>query len=164
MKTVEEIRRDRLLELKAQHGSFAKLNELLGRLSTDSTFSQIANSSLNSKTKTPKVMGSDQARKIEELLKKPRGWMDNDAELLRAAITVERVASLPVPAQPGIHYLATALADRLQPLTPNQRISAGNSLNLIALEPENAAPFIASLAGLLGEDIEAAAPYKAKTG
>ena len=83
MKTVEEVRRMRLAELKSEFGSFAAINARIERLPTDSTLSQIANSSLGSKTGKPKVMGSDQARLLEEKLDKPRGWMDTDPDLLK---------------------------------------------------------------------------------
>lgn len=84
MKTVEEVRKLRLSELKAEFGSFAAINEKLGRIATDSTLSQIANASIGSKTGKPKTMGSEQARSIEVVLNKPRGWMDTDPDLLRS--------------------------------------------------------------------------------
>jgi hypothetical protein len=78
MRTVDEIRRARLLELKAQFGSWAAINKALDRTPNDSTLSQVANQSTGSKTDKPKTMGSPQARAIEEALKLERGWMDND--------------------------------------------------------------------------------------
>lgn len=83
MKTVEEVRRERLAELKAEFGSFAAINAKIDRLPTDSTLSQISNASVGSKTGKPKTMGSDQARLLEEKLQKPRGWMDTDPDLLK---------------------------------------------------------------------------------
>lgn len=78
VKVVEEVRRERLLELREEFGSLAELNEALGFTRTDSTISQIINRSANSKTKTPKTMGSSLARDLEAAAKKPRGWMDTD--------------------------------------------------------------------------------------
>lgn len=78
VKVVEEVRRERLLELREEFGSLAELNEALGFTRTDSTLSQIINRSANSKTKTPKTMGSPLARDLEAAAKKPRGWMDTD--------------------------------------------------------------------------------------
>jgi len=80
VKTVEEIRLERLRQLKDQFGTLVKLNEALGLGARDSTLSQILNASEGSKTKKPKVMGSPMARRLEEACKKPRGWMDNDPD------------------------------------------------------------------------------------
>jgi len=92
MKVVEEVRRLRLAELRAEYGTFAAINAKLERTSTDATLSQIANSSSGSKTNKPKTMGSPQARLIEEKLGKPVGWMDTDPALIDAT-----AASWPFP-------------------------------------------------------------------
>lgn len=84
MKVVEEVRLERLLLLKARHGSFAAINKIIGRDATDSTLSQIANRSTGSKTAKPKTMGSPQARLLEEKLDLERGWMDTDPALIGA--------------------------------------------------------------------------------
>lgn len=76
MKPVEETRLDRLRLLILKHGSAAELNRATGRNERDSTFSQILNGSLNSKTQKPKTMGSDMARQLEACLDLGRGWMD----------------------------------------------------------------------------------------
>jgi len=89
MKTIEEIRRERLLELIDEVGSIAALNAALGLLPRDSTLSQIKNQSKESKTTKPRGMGSTMARKLEEALKKPRGWMDSDPELVRRLTVLE---------------------------------------------------------------------------
>jgi hypothetical protein len=78
VKTVEEIRRDRLQQLVEDHGSYAALNEKIGLERRDSTLNQIGKQSQNSKTKTPKTMGSPMARRIEAALKLEPGWMDNE--------------------------------------------------------------------------------------
>lgn len=85
MQTIDEIRRDRLELLIREHGSIAALNELLGFERTDSTLSQIRTQAKHSKTKRPRVMGDELARRIEERLHLERGWMDTSAELERRA-------------------------------------------------------------------------------
>ena len=71
-------------------GSYANLNELLGRKRIDSTLSQYANQSRGSKSAKPKVMGSATARELERVCMKPVGWMDTDPELLAASTGAER--------------------------------------------------------------------------
>lgn len=85
MRTIEEIRRLRLVELRDKYKGIAELNEARGKSRIDSTLTQIVNGSVGSKTGKPKTMGSELARSIEEDLKLERGWMDNDPDLLHAA-------------------------------------------------------------------------------
>ncbi|MGG4774856.1 helix-turn-helix transcriptional regulator [Paenalcaligenes sp. Me52] len=92
MKTVEETRLERLKELIQKHESAAALNRAAGRNERDSTFSQLINGSLNSKTQKPKTMGSDLARQLEESLGLPRGWMDTP-ETLTAGVDASRLAA-----------------------------------------------------------------------
>ena len=54
MRTIEEIRRLRLAELAEEFGSYAELNAKLGNDRRDSSLSQIANQSSNSKGGSPK--------------------------------------------------------------------------------------------------------------
>lgn len=76
MKTVEEVRLERLRMLVEDFGSLAALNRATGKTERDSTYSQILNRSLASNTGRPKTMGSSMARQIERSLGKPKGWMD----------------------------------------------------------------------------------------
>ncbi|WP_454674859.1 hypothetical protein [Achromobacter pestifer] len=76
MKTVEEIRLDRLRELVAEAGSIANLNRAAKRNERDATISQILNR-WSGKSGKPKELGSDMARELEVAMNKPRGWMDN---------------------------------------------------------------------------------------
>lgn len=85
MRTIEEIRRLRLKQLAEEFGSYAELNAKLGNDRRDSSLSQIANQSSNSKGGSPKSMGSPTARSLERVCSKPRGWMDNDPSLGAAA-------------------------------------------------------------------------------
>lgn len=82
MKTVEEVRRIRLKMLISEvGGTVADLNRATGKIDRDSTYSQILNQSLGSKTGKPKQMGSPMARSLEENRNKPVGWMDTDPDL-----------------------------------------------------------------------------------
>lgn len=78
MRTIEEIRRLRLLELKRQLGSWANLNKMLGQDTRDSTLSQCATQATGTRTMKPKTMGSALARRLEAVTGKPEGWMDSD--------------------------------------------------------------------------------------
>lgn len=93
---VEEIRRMRLKSLVESHKGLAALNTALKRGARDATLSQILHANVDSKTKRPREMGSAMARSIEDGLKLPRGWMDNDPDLWPfEAVTVEQFAQLP---------------------------------------------------------------------
>lgn len=77
MQPVTETRLVRLQMLVKKHnGSLADLNEAIGLTRTDATLSQIRTRAPHSKTGKPRVMGDDLARKIEEKLGLPVGWMD----------------------------------------------------------------------------------------
>lgn len=76
MQTIADTRRQRLTLLIREFGSLAALNERLELPRTDATLSQIKNQSPHHKTGKPRAMGDDLARKIEEKLGKPVGWMD----------------------------------------------------------------------------------------
>ncbi|RIY41975.1 hypothetical protein [Neopusillimonas maritima] len=82
MKTVEEVRRIRLkMLINEVGGRAADLNRVTGKIDRDSTYSQILNQSLGSKTKKPKQMGSPLARELEVARNKEIGWMDTDPDL-----------------------------------------------------------------------------------
>lgn len=77
MQTVSETRRARLsILVKRYNNSLAELNEALELDRTDATLSQIRTQAKHSKTKKPRAMGDDLARKIEEKLGLAAGWMD----------------------------------------------------------------------------------------
>lgn len=98
MKVVEDVRRLRLAQLVEEFGSYAALNERLGRKRIDSTLSQYANRSLDSKTQQPKVMGSSTARKLEQACGKPEGWMDTDPDMVpREAVSDQPASYAPAP-------------------------------------------------------------------
>lgn len=77
MQTVAETRRQRLAILVQRFGnSLAALNVALGLDRTDATLSQIRTQAPHSKTKKPRAMGDELARKIELALRLETGWMD----------------------------------------------------------------------------------------
>jgi hypothetical protein len=76
VQTIDKTRRQRLEQLIAEYGSLANLNIAMGMDKTDSTFSQIRNQAVHSKTGKPRAMGDPLARRIETTLGKPDGWMD----------------------------------------------------------------------------------------
>lgn len=85
MQTIEEIRVLRLLILRKEFGGNTALAEKLG-IST-AQLSQWINQSPDSKTKKPRTMSSESARKVEIITGKERGWMDqpvysNDQKLM----------------------------------------------------------------------------------
>lgn len=80
MKTIGQIRRERLQQLTRAGLSFAELNSLLGRNRRDATLNQIAKAAPNSTTGKPREMGSTQARQIEAALRLPDGWFDTSPE------------------------------------------------------------------------------------
>jgi hypothetical protein len=87
MRTIAEIRKDRLEWVREQHGlSLAELSRKLGRSSRDSTLSQIRNGAPDSKTGKSRAMGTNQARAIEDALGLPHGIMDT--ELPSQGVTV----------------------------------------------------------------------------
>ncbi|CNK44302.1 Uncharacterised protein [Yersinia intermedia] len=81
MQTIEEIRREWLLELIRQHRTLANLNVALGRVKTDATLSQIKNQAVDSKSGNPRNMGSPLAREIESKLGLELGTLDHPLQL-----------------------------------------------------------------------------------
>jgi len=77
MQTVEEIRREWLIELIRRHKTIANLNLVLGRSKTDATLSQIKNQAVDSKSGNPRNMGSPLAREIESKLGLEPGSLDH---------------------------------------------------------------------------------------
>lgn len=118
MKTVEEVRRIRLkMLIKEVGGTAADLNRATGKNDRDSTYSQILNQSLGSKTGKPKQMGSPLARALEEACGKPLGWMDTDPDISNDA--------WPFPAIPKSKLLTLERADVIR-LESAMRVAAKN--------------------------------------
>lgn len=76
MKTNDEIRRANLGIAIERVGTAARLADLSG--TAPAYLSQIKNASPDSKSGTPKTMGDDMARRIEEAIGEGSGWMDAD--------------------------------------------------------------------------------------
>lgn len=98
MKTVEEVRRERLALLREEAGTLVALNLKLGFNTRDATLSQILNAAKNSRTQTPKQMGSKLARDLERVCGKEIGWMDTDPELVDRGM------------EPAVAEVATAIS------------------------------------------------------
>lgn len=82
MKTIDEIRHERLLLLLQEYPTVQALADKIERKAAQ--VSQWKNRSMRT-TGTPATIDSDSARHIEERTGKPRGWMDNDPALDAAA-------------------------------------------------------------------------------
>lgn len=129
VKPIADIRRERLLLLVEHFRGYAGLNAALGRLSRDATLNQIAVQSPDSKTGRPRSMGTRLARKIEEHLGLPNGWMDSDPEHnpapVRASIGRHAVAPIPIAAarrrRDRARWPFAAPWDRYLALDPEQR-------------------------------------------
>lgn len=76
MKTNDEIRRENLVLAINRVRTAAKLAELTGTAAA--YLSQIKSSTPDSKSGTPKTMGDDLARRIEDAIGESPGWMDKD--------------------------------------------------------------------------------------
>lgn len=74
MKLIDDIRRDNLAQLAKECGSAQSLANALER--DPSQVSQWLNGSAHSATGKPRGMRSETARRIEQTLKKPTGWLD----------------------------------------------------------------------------------------
>jgi hypothetical protein len=75
MQTIAEIRLDNLRRLVREKGSQDKVAEAAG---TSAVYlSQLINQTADSRTKKPREIGNEMARKLEEGCEKERGWMDN---------------------------------------------------------------------------------------
>ena len=81
VKPVEDIRRDNLLLLIAEAGTAAKLSGLTGVPAP--YISQVKRGVQHSTGTKPRIMGNDQARRLETQMGKPRGWMDTDHSALQ---------------------------------------------------------------------------------
>lgn len=90
MKIIEEVRRDNLLLLIAQHGGQRPLADA-ALIKNPAQISQWVNRSPNVKTGKPRVMSASTARAIEAALSLPRGWMDTP-QLPETSGSVSQVA------------------------------------------------------------------------
>lgn len=95
MKTSDEIRRDNLLIAIARFKTTAAL-AVAAKVSA-AYLSQIKNRTPESKTGKPKGMGDDVARRIEEALNEPAGWMDVE----HISVSADKLSNLRGQELPG---------------------------------------------------------------
>jgi hypothetical protein len=77
MKTIDEIRRDKLKMLAAEHGGIGVFATKIGKSSAQ--LSQWINASPDSKTGKPRGMRAESCRHIEQLSGLKKGWMDQES-------------------------------------------------------------------------------------
>jgi hypothetical protein len=75
MKTIEEIRRQNLVQIAKDMGSIQAVADAIGK--SHSQVSQWKNGSIDQKSKRARTMDSESARLIELKCGKEVGWMDN---------------------------------------------------------------------------------------
>lgn len=76
MKTVTQVRHEKLLGLIAEIGSVQAFATKID--ASHSQISQLKTQAKHSKTGRPRAIGDSMARKIEAAFGKPTGWMDSD--------------------------------------------------------------------------------------
>lgn len=74
MRTVDEIRRENLEQLAREAGTMDAVAERVG--SNPVYLSQVRTRMRDSKTGTPRSLGTKMARRLEKAFDKPKGWMD----------------------------------------------------------------------------------------
>ncbi len=128
MQTNDEIRRENLELAIKRLGTAAKLAE--AAKTSAAYLSQIRNRTPDSKSGTPKMMGDAMARRIEEALGEPHGWMDKShlsqgnnfptrdtgQQGFDQNVSLIRLASRPIPVISSVQ--AGALRDMENPYEP----------------------------------------------
>jgi SOS-response transcriptional repressor LexA len=126
MQTNDEIRRENLEVAIKRLGTAAKLAE--AAKTSAAYLSQIRNRTPDSKSGTPKMMGDAMARRIEEALGEPNGWMDKSHLFRKESessgkgrpfevnISPVMLASRPIPVISSVQ--AGALRDMENPYEP----------------------------------------------
>jgi hypothetical protein len=89
MKTSEELRKENLLKLIKEAGGESALAEKYG--CGEANIKTMARSYKDSKSGTPKGIGSVAARKLEKCMNKDIGWLDND----HSDLAIEKFRELP---------------------------------------------------------------------
>jgi DNA-binding transcriptional ArsR family regulator len=90
MKTIDEIRRERLAMLRDECGGAGKLAERIEK--SPSQVSQWLNASENSGTGKPRGISDDICRRLEETFEKPRGWMDADPDRIDTPMLAQLIS------------------------------------------------------------------------
>lgn len=147
MRTIDDIRHERLLELIREAGSIQALADRL-----EKSHSQI--SQLKTRAKYPngtrKTIGTSLAREIEHKCDKPEGWMDSDPSVCCTGSPAE-YRELPARRESAVVVNSQAVwrgaASRLVEYCKAERLF---------LDPETFMEAVDAAVGLAGEDIEAA--------
>lgn len=121
MKTIAEIRRERVEELILRFATIANLNVALGWPRTDPKLAQIRNANTRPGRDKPYQMGDAMAREIEEVLGLERGWMDNASNPYalpsdsRTATLLRIMEAMPEWQKDQAVKIVAALAEPTQP-------------------------------------------------
>lgn len=78
MRTIADIRHDRLLELIGEAGGVQQLADKLGK--PYSQISQVKNRAVYNQQGARRAVGTKLAREMERAMDKPEGWMDTDSK------------------------------------------------------------------------------------
>lgn len=100
MKSVDQIRKERLATLVAEAGGVTALASAIKR--SASQVSQWLNSSPDSRTQKPRTISNASARYIEQQSLKPFGWMDQPTDAQDQAPPPKTAHVLPLPDPPEI--------------------------------------------------------------
>ncbi|QMT44253.1 LexA family transcriptional regulator [Neisseria dentiae] len=118
MKTIEEIRAERLDLIIKQLGSQSNFAEAIGK--SPSQVSQWVNSSLDSKSGKPRSLSSSTARKIEKILKLPNAWFDTPINVDNSG-TMQLSNNYGNGHQSNNQYSMYSQGGESQPATPAQQ-------------------------------------------
>jgi hypothetical protein len=128
MLTIAEIRRANLELLVAQAGTLDAVAAAGG--TTSIYLSQIRNRALDQKTKRAREMGSAMARRLEDGMKKPMGWMDQHHAI--DGVTKIRVGQPSAEADP--RELLSGLSTLLAQVPRDERQYLATQLSLWVLQ------------------------------
>lgn len=126
MDLIEDIRRARLQELIKEYGSVAALAQRLDR--QPAQVSQWKNASIDAKSRKPRYMKSETARRIEALTGKPDGWMDQPVQS-RFTAKQDR-SNYDGDASIILTFEEKLLLDWFRSKSPNERKAALSLLNI----------------------------------
>jgi DNA-binding transcriptional ArsR family regulator len=118
MKTIDEVRRQRLAMLRDECDGVGKLAERIGK--SQSQVSQWLNASAHSETGKGRGMSDDICRDIENTLGKPRGWMDTDVDRVDARLLAKVVEYFIHATEDGQEQILNAAAQAEKFTPPSQ--------------------------------------------
>lgn len=132
-KTCEEIRRENLLTLIKEAGGEFALAERYG--CTEANIKTMARAYKDSKSGTPKGIGSKAARHLETTMSKPHGWMDHDHAYPLASTESALMAAEPT----NITALPSKAAKALAQLQPHIQAMSDTGHAVLLYEAEKIA-------------------------